>query len=152
MDDPTRKAYFRPVATEVIISLFPFFPKPFKADDRNMFSPDMLAFAACARVGAANRNAGPAFTLHHVRLQDRSSRQALRPKPCAAKGTTKSLSYLSSVIRCGPETLVGDFGRSYSLLLLENSLFFEIFSLLIGVGNCPKSSCSTATSCYEIGF
>jgi hypothetical protein len=33
------------------------------------------------------------------------------------------------------------------LLLLKKSLFLEIFSLLICVGNCAKSRCSTAASC-----
>src|SRR5258705_10215594 len=37
-----------------------------------------------------------------------------------------------------------------SLFLPENSLFFKIFSLLICVGNCSRSGCSTAVSCYEI--
>ena len=38
-----------------------------------------------------------------------------------------------------------------SLFLPENSLFFKIFSLFICVGNCSRSGCSTAVSCYEIG-
>src|SRR5271169_6315984 len=37
-----------------------------------------------------------------------------------------------------------------SLLLLKNSLLFEIFSLLIFIGNCLKSGCSTVGSCSEI--
>jgi hypothetical protein len=39
-----------------------------------------------------------------------------------------------------------------SLIPAKNSLFFEIFSLLICVGNCAKSDCSAAVSCYEIGL
>src|SRR6266851_9681179 len=39
----------------------------------------------------------------------------------------------------------------HSLLPAKNSLFPEIFSLLILVGNCSRSGCSTAVSCYEIG-
>jgi hypothetical protein len=38
-----------------------------------------------------------------------------------------------------------------SLIPAKNSLFFEIFSLLIWVGNCAKSDCGAAVSCYEIG-
>jgi hypothetical protein len=37
-----------------------------------------------------------------------------------------------------------------SLLLNKNSLFREIFSLLICVGNCTRSYCSTAGFCYGI--
>jgi mono/diheme cytochrome c family protein len=37
-----------------------------------------------------------------------------------------------------------------SLLPDRNSLFFEIFSLLICLGNCLRSRCVTAASCYEI--
>src|ERR1700726_3701559 len=39
-----------------------------------------------------------------------------------------------------------------SLLPPKNSLFLEIFSLLICVGNCAKSDCSAAVSCYKIGL
>jgi hypothetical protein len=39
-----------------------------------------------------------------------------------------------------------------SLIPAKNSLFFEIFSLLICVGNCAKSDCGAAVSCYEIGL
>src|ERR1700730_17685187 len=39
-----------------------------------------------------------------------------------------------------------------SLIPAKNSLFFEIFSLLTCVGNCAKSDCGTAVSCYEIGL
>jgi hypothetical protein len=39
-----------------------------------------------------------------------------------------------------------------SLIPAKNSLFFEIFSLLICVGNCSKSDCGAAVSCYEIGL
>jgi hypothetical protein len=38
-----------------------------------------------------------------------------------------------------------------SLIPAKNSLFLEIFSLLICVGNCAKSDCGAAVSCYEIG-
>src|ERR1019366_4208650 len=38
-----------------------------------------------------------------------------------------------------------------SLLLAKNSLFLEIFSLLIFIGNCVRSHCSTAVCCWEIG-
>src|ERR1700738_1993049 len=38
-----------------------------------------------------------------------------------------------------------------SLLLLLNSLFSEIFSLLICIGNCSRSGCRTTASCDEIG-
>lgn len=41
--------------------------------------------------------------------------------------------------------------RQTSLLSLENSLFFEIFSLLICAGNCVKSHCSTGASYFGIG-
>src|ERR1700722_9244034 len=37
-----------------------------------------------------------------------------------------------------------------SLLFAEKSLFLEIFSLLISVGNFTKSHCSAAVSCSEI--
>src|ERR1700694_4761145 len=37
-----------------------------------------------------------------------------------------------------------------SLIPANNYLLFEIFSLLICVGNCAKSRCGTAVSCYEI--
>jgi hypothetical protein len=37
------------------------------------------------------------------------------------------------------------FAQLNSLFSLENSLLFKIFSLLIRVGNCPKSHCGTAT-------
>jgi hypothetical protein len=36
-----------------------------------------------------------------------------------------------------------------SLLPPEDSLFFKIFSLLIRVGNCPRSHCSTVTSGFN---
>ena len=36
-------------------------------------------------------------------------------------------------------------------LFAKKSLFFEIFSLLICVGNCARSLCRTAGSCYGIG-
>ena len=39
-----------------------------------------------------------------------------------------------------------------SLIPAKNSLFLEIFSLLICVGNCVKSDCGAAVSCYEIGL
>src|SRR6266446_1335209 len=39
--------------------------------------------------------------------------------------------------------------RSNSLLLPDNSLFFELVSLLAYVGNCPKSRCGSAASCSE---
>jgi hypothetical protein len=39
-----------------------------------------------------------------------------------------------------------------SLLRLRNSLFFEKFSLLICVGNCAKSRCSTAVPRHQIGL
>jgi hypothetical protein len=39
-----------------------------------------------------------------------------------------------------------------SLIPAKNSLFFEIFSLLICVGNCAKSDCSAAVSCCKIGL
>jgi hypothetical protein len=38
-----------------------------------------------------------------------------------------------------------------SLIPAKNSLFLKIFSLLIWVGNCAKSGCGAAVSCYEIG-
>ena len=38
-----------------------------------------------------------------------------------------------------------------SLIPAKNSLFLEIFSLLICLGNCAKSDCGAAVSCYEIG-
>jgi hypothetical protein len=44
------------------------------------------------------------------------------------------------------------FGLLNSLIPAKNSLFFEIFSLLICVGNCAKSDCGAAVSCYEIGL
>jgi hypothetical protein len=40
--------------------------------------------------------------------------------------------------------------RLNSLIPTRSSLFIEIFSLLICVGNCPGSGCSTAVSRYEI--
>jgi hypothetical protein len=43
------------------------------------------------------------------------------------------------------------FRRYNSLLFAKKSLFFEIFSLLICVGNCEKSDCGAAVSCYGIG-
>src|ERR1700733_1937443 len=39
-----------------------------------------------------------------------------------------------------------------SLIPAKNSLFLEIFSLLICVGNWAKSDCSAAVSCYKIGL
>ena len=39
-----------------------------------------------------------------------------------------------------------------SLIPAKNSLFLEKFSLLICVGNCAKSDCGAAVSCYEIGL
>jgi hypothetical protein len=48
----------------------------------------------------------------------------------------------SDIMRC--------FLRRNSLLPPKKSLFLEIFSLLIFAGNCPRSGCSTAASCYEI--
>ena len=42
------------------------------------------------------------------------------------------------------------FCGSNSLLPLTNCLLFEIFSLLICVGNCAKSRCGTAASCSKI--
>jgi hypothetical protein len=36
-------------------------------------------------------------------------------------------------------------------LFAKKSLFFEMFSLLICVGNCARSRCSIAASCHEIG-
>jgi hypothetical protein len=39
-----------------------------------------------------------------------------------------------------------------SLLRLRNSLFGRIISLLIFVGNCPRSGCSTAVSYYDSGL
>ncbi|SIO47530.1 hypothetical protein SAMN05443247_05916 [Bradyrhizobium erythrophlei] len=44
-----------------------------------------------------------------------------------------------------------DFRRYNSLLFAKKSLYFEIFSLLICVGNCAKSGCGAAVSCYGIG-
>jgi hypothetical protein len=44
-----------------------------------------------------------------------------------------------------------DSGTLNSLIPAKNSLFFEIFSLLICVGNFTKSRCGAAVSCYEIG-
>src|ERR1035437_8394827 len=38
-----------------------------------------------------------------------------------------------------------------SLLPTKNSLFLEVFSLLIFIGNCVRSHCSTAVCCWEIG-
>jgi hypothetical protein len=38
-----------------------------------------------------------------------------------------------------------------SLIPAKNSLFLEIFSLLICVGNYAKSDCGAAVSCYKIG-
>jgi hypothetical protein len=43
-----------------------------------------------------------------------------------------------------------NFCDSNSLLPLTNSLLFEIFSLLICIGNCAKSRCGTAVSCSNI--
>jgi hypothetical protein len=37
-----------------------------------------------------------------------------------------------------------------SLIPANDYLFFEIFSLLICVGNCAKSRCGTAVYCFEI--
>ena len=42
--------------------------------------------------------------------------------------------------------------RRNSLFPPENSLFLEIFSLLIRIGNCPKSHCVAADFCSEIVF
>jgi hypothetical protein len=39
-----------------------------------------------------------------------------------------------------------------SLIPAKNYLFFEVFSLLICVGNCPKNDCSAAVSCCKIGL
>ena len=41
--------------------------------------------------------------------------------------------------------------RVNSLFLRNNSLILKIFSLLNSVGNCSRSRCSIAVSCYEIG-
>jgi hypothetical protein len=49
-------------------------------------------------------------------------------------------------------TLNSPIFREHSLLPAKNSLFPEIFSLLICVGNCAKSDCGAAVSCYEIGL
>jgi len=35
--------------------------------------------------------------------------------------------------------------------IAQNSLFFEIFSLIICLGNCARNRCSTAVSCVEPG-
>ncbi len=43
------------------------------------------------------------------------------------------------------------FCRSNSLISLKNSLFFEIFSLIICLGNCARSRCSTVVYCVELG-
>jgi hypothetical protein len=45
-----------------------------------------------------------------------------------------------------------NFCDSNSLLPLTNCLLFEIFSLLICIGNCAKSRCGTAVSCSNIVF
>src|ERR1700724_3618517 len=39
-----------------------------------------------------------------------------------------------------------------SLIPAKRSLITEIFSLLICVGNCARSDCGAAVSCYEIGL
>ena len=39
----------------------------------------------------------------------------------------------------------------FSLFRFEKSLFFEIFSLLLCVGNCTRCRCGTASSRYKIG-
>jgi hypothetical protein len=55
---------------------------------------------------------------------------------------------------CDPscaQTFADDFGRSHSLFLPRNSLFLEIVSLLICVGNCAKNRCGTVAYCHEIG-
>ena len=43
------------------------------------------------------------------------------------------------------------FCRSNSLIPSKNSLFFEIFSLIIRLGNCARNRCSTAVSCIKLG-
>ena len=45
----------------------------------------------------------------------------------------------------------GPFPHVNSLLRLRKSLFARIFSLLTFLGNCLRSDCSTAGSCYESG-
>ena len=39
----------------------------------------------------------------------------------------------------------------HSLFLRQNSLFFEIISLLASLGNCSNNRCGAAVSCSEIG-
>jgi len=43
------------------------------------------------------------------------------------------------------------FCRSNSLIPSKNSLFFEILSLIIRLGNCARNRCSTAVSCIKLG-
>jgi hypothetical protein len=49
------------------------------------------------------------------------------------------------------ENLIQQFLQMKLPVIRRNSLFLEIFSLLIFLGNCVRSGCSTAFSCYEIG-
>jgi hypothetical protein len=61
---------------------------------------------------------------------------------CRARGQPRSSMFT--------QTRVGR--RRNSLFPPENSLFREIFSLLIRIGNCPKSHCVAADFCSEIVF
>jgi hypothetical protein len=47
----------------------------------------------------------------------------------------------------GAALTTGTVYRESSLFLPRNSLFFELFSLLIFLGNCAKKRCNTAASC-----
>jgi hypothetical protein len=49
-----------------------------------------------------------------------------------------------------PDVLSVQCAAEHSLFFRQNSLFFEIFSLLISVGNYSNNRCGTAVSAFEI--
>ena len=53
---------------------------------------------------------------------------------------------------CENWTLTALTVRDPSLIPAKNSLFLEIFSLLVCVGNYARSDCGAAVSCNEIGL
>jgi hypothetical protein len=68
---------------------------------------------------------------------------------CAANGPTKDRDQLLGAHRPSRQILTPMI-RFDSLLRLINSLFVRIVSLLICVGNCARSACSTEVSYSEI--
>jgi hypothetical protein len=57
---------------------------------------------------------------------------------------------IRNVLKCS--LAIWSFGRSHSLFLPRSSLFFEIVSLLICLGNYAKNRSGIAASCHKIGL